>query len=267
MSDLSLFMQQGWRNIWKQKIIWLFSALPLITRPVLNTFQRGEQNIAILLLYLALNIVASVLGVISLIGVPYLAYRFSTGGSATIQETLGAVRRFSGRIIGCSCIVILLFLPVFLLAFGIALRNSPASQAISIASLVIMPLSIFSCLWSFVTFGFFENDWGIRKSIENAWNLFTSHFGTLAILGTCLVLIFRLSSGLIGVLTVLIQSGFDMASLVNLNFVNPSMTLGKNPIFLLLNGINQILYATFSTSVFVLAYLKYHTVNNGSHAI
>src|SRR5690349_16942854 len=104
MTDVFLLIQRGWQNIWKQKTIWLFSALPLITQFVLPTYQRGEKNLSLLLLYLVVSIAYLILWVISLIGVPFLAYNFSIGKPATIQETLDAVNKFSVRIIGCSCI-------------------------------------------------------------------------------------------------------------------------------------------------------------------
>jgi hypothetical protein len=123
-----------------------------------------------------------------------------------------------------------------------------------------LPLSIFSCLWDFSIFGFFENDWGIRQSIANAWSLFTSHFRVLALLGILILILFRICFAVSGMVTVLLQSGFDMASLSNLNYIDPSTTLGENGLFMFINGVNQIIFTTFSTSVFVLAYLKYRGV-------
>lgn len=263
MTDVFLLIQHGWQNIWKQKTIWLFSALPVITQFFLPTYNRGEKNLSLLLLYLVVSITYLILWVISLIGVPYLAYMFSMGSSASIQETLEAVKKFSMRIIGFSCVGFLLLVLCVFFTAGIAMRSSqPAPQAFITAGLVLMPLSVFSGLWDFTVFGLFENDWGIRKSIKNAWNLFISHFAVLAILGIGFVIVWRISTAILGVVTVLLQSGFDAASLQSLNFVNPSMTLGKNTLFILMNGINQTIYNTLSPSVFVLAYLKYSQGKN-----
>ena len=261
MAEVLLFIQHGWQNIWKQKTIWLFSALPVIGQLVLPDYDRREQNLVLLCLYLMVSILTIVVSVVSFIGVPYLAYCFSIGKSATIQETLLAIRKFAGRIIGCSVLAVLLLLPCFFLVLAIAFKDADHPLPVSnIAILVFLPLSIFGCLWNFSIFGFFENDWGIRKSIEHAWSLFTAHFGALALLGVLIVVILRISSAMAGAVAVLIQSGFDVTSLSNLNFVDPSTTLGKNVLFGLIDGVNQTIYNTFSTSVFVLAYLKYSGV-------
>jgi len=261
MADVSLFIQRGWQNIWKQKTIWFFSALPVISELFFRTYNRGEQNLVLLCLYLVITILVIVLEVVSLIGVPYQAFSFSIGRTAAVQETLDAVRKFLWRTIGCSALGILLLLPCFLLVLGIALNNSvPPSQISSTLLLVFIPFSIFSCLWDFSIFGFFENDWGIRKSIEKAWSLFTSHFGALVLLGILIVVLLRISTAMTGVLTILLQSGFDIASLSKLNYIDPAATLSNNMLFELISGVNQIIFNTFSISVYALAYLKYSGV-------
>jgi len=258
MSDVFLFIQQGWRNIWRQKSIWLFSVLPVVSQIILPTYDRGEQNIAMLCLYLVVTVLAIVVWDVSVIGVPYQAFTFTIGRSATIQETLAAVRRFSWRIVGCSALGIFLLLPCLFLGIGIALNNSiQPSQVSNMLILVFLPLSIFSCLWSFAVFGFFENEWGIRTSLANAWGLFTSHFGALALLGILVVGIWQTGSVIAGMLSIVLQSGSNTASLSNLNYLNPSTTLGSDPLFVLINGVNQAIYNSLSASIFVLAYLKY----------
>lgn len=263
MAEVLLFIQHGWQNIWRQKTIWFFSALPIIGQLVLPNYDRGEQNLVLLCFYLMISILMLVISVVSFIGVPYLAYCFSIGKSVTIRETLLAVRKFAGRIIGCSFLGSLLMLPCIFLVLAIAFKDADNPLPVSnTAILVFLPLSVFSCLWDFTIFGFFENDWGIRKSIEHAWSLFTSHFGALALLGLFIVVILRISSAITGAVTVLIQSGFDVTLLNNLNIIDPTTTLGENVLFGLINGIIQTIYSTFSTSVFVLAYLKYSGVKN-----
>ena len=81
-----------------------------------------------------------------------------------------------------------------------------------------------------------------------------------------MVIIFRIGSALSGILTVLFQSGFDIAALSKLNYIDPSTTLGKNMLFVLINGVNQAVYNTFSVSVIVLAYLKYSGVKTSPMA-
>ena len=38
MADVFLFIKPGWNNIWRQKIIWLFGALPILDQ-LFRTFQ------------------------------------------------------------------------------------------------------------------------------------------------------------------------------------------------------------------------------------
>jgi len=123
MADVSLFIQRGWQNIWKQRTIWFFSALPVVAGLFLPTYNRGEENLVLLCLYLVFYISFLVLSVISLIGVPYQAFSFSIGRTAIVQETLDAVRKFLWRTIGCSALGILLLLPCLLLVLGIAFIN------------------------------------------------------------------------------------------------------------------------------------------------
>ena len=66
-------------------------------------------------------------------------------------------------------------------------------------------------------FEFFAKDSGIRQSLKEAWALFTAHFGVLATLGIIMIIIYRIYSTIPGILTVLIQSGFSVASLGKLN--------------------------------------------------
>jgi hypothetical protein len=125
---------------------------------------------------------------------------------------------------------------------------------------VFLPLSIFAALGQFTFIAFFENDWGIRQSLDKAWSLFKSHFSILAILGLILAIIFKAFSTISGLLTVLIQSGFVIASINNFNIFNPFASLNKNLLFVLINGIGQIIFTPLSASIYVSAYLKYSDV-------
>jgi len=258
MADVFLFIKPGWNNIWRQKIIWLFGALPILDQ-LFRTFQiEPGQNLSVLLLSLIEVLISIILSLVSLIGVPYLAYCFSIGRSSTIQETLFAIRKFSGRVIGCSCLGFLILSPCLLLILGISIDNTTQPPHISNQFiLMLFPLSIFSAMVDFSFFGFFANDSGIRKNLKAAWDLFTAHFGVLAMLGIILVIIFRIFSAAAGISTLLIQSGFDITALSKLDYINPSMTLSRNILFVLINGLGQTIFSVFGASVFAMAYLKY----------
>jgi len=138
------------------------------------------------------------------------------------------------------------------------LISSPeSSQITDRAALLLLPISLFTSMSYFTMFEFFANDRGIRESLKNAWDSFTSHFSTLAIIGLMLGLISWICTIFFGMVTVLIQSGFDMTALSNINYITPSASLGTNVLFVLMNGIAQIVITPFSVSTFALAYVKY----------
>ena len=261
MADVFLFMRQGWNNIWKQKIIWLFGALPIFHQLFLAFQIEPGQNLSGSLFSLVEVLISIILSLVSVIGVPYLAYCFSIGKSANVQEAISAVRKFSARVIGCSCLGLIILVPCLFLAFTFSTNTS--TQTISTSNkftLILFPLSIFGALFDFSFFGFFANDSGIRKNLKDAWALFTAHFSVLAILGILLVIIFQIFSVAVGISTLLIQSGFDITSLNKLDYINPSMTLSRNILFVLINGLGQTIFSVFGASVFALAYLTYSGV-------
>src|SRR5258708_23266513 len=110
MTDVLLFLRYGWQNIWKQKTIWLFSALVFLM-PFLPKPPSPPKSISLGLLSILYSIFAFLVRFYSTIGVPYLAYCFSIGRSVTIQETFFAIRRFSWRVAGCSCLSLIIFSP------------------------------------------------------------------------------------------------------------------------------------------------------------
>jgi len=74
------------------------------------------------------------------------------------------------------------------------------------------------------------------------------------------MIIFKIFSVAAGISTLLIQSGFDITSLSKLDYINPSMTLSRNILFILINGLGQTIFSVFGASVFAFAYLKYSGV-------
>lgn len=258
MTDVFLFMRHSWKNIWKQKTIWLFSSLYLVGQFSYFFRYNKESGLFLSFILLAVNLLFLVLFFISDIGVPYLAYCFLIGKSVSIKETLFAVKKIWGRVLGCSCLGFLALSPLIIWIFAVSINRT--SHTIEFSNKTMIPFllaSVFTALPEFTIVVFFENNWGIQKSLEKAWNLFISHFSVLAMLGLILTIIFKLYSAASGILTVLIQSGFDITSISNLNLLNPSASLNRNVLFLLINGIGQIIYIPFSTSIFISAYLKY----------
>src|SRR4030095_13419969 len=107
MADVFLFIRHGWENIWKQKTVWLFSALVILNQ-LFNVFQtKRPTELFPSLIFLVTSCFLLILYYVGYIGVRYLVYCSLIGEPATIQETLFAVRKFFGRVLGCSCIVLL----------------------------------------------------------------------------------------------------------------------------------------------------------------
>jgi hypothetical protein len=261
MADIALFIRDGWKNIWVQKAILLLSALS-ISNQLFNAIQaKHEQIFSWLPLYLMGYIISLTFLYVGYIGVPYLAYYSAIGKSATIRETLIAVRKFSGRIIGGSCLGIILISPCIVLT-SVAYKYNLA-QAFQTSNMVlsyilwIFPISLFSAMWSFSMFGIYANNLRLTESIEKAWDLFSSHFSILAALGIITAIISWAYSVISGILTVLIQLGFSASYFNNFIYLDPYTSLSKNTLFILLIAIGQIILVPFNYSVFVSAYLKY----------
>jgi hypothetical protein len=256
MTDILLFIQNGWKNIWKLSIIWLFSALSIFNPSLILAQTTQSSNSFGSLLSLAGGFIYIILFLISFIGVPYIAYHFSLGRSVTIQETLLAIRKFSGRVIGCSCLTFLLISPIISLVVVISNSTQPFRYFDNISFLFLL-FSLFSAVWYFSLFEFFANNVGIRQSVKTAWVLFTAHFRILAALGIIMAIISKIYLIASAILTILIQSGLDIRSISNLNYVNPSASLSQNLLYTTISGVFGIIMNAFTPSAFVLAYFQY----------
>jgi hypothetical protein len=246
MNDILFFLVQSWKNIWKQRTIWLFSGLTLIIQflPVYQTEQEPEGIET--LISLVRSLLFLVLTMIQFVAVPYLAYRFSTGNQATIRETLSAVWKYSWRV---PCLFVVASF------FSTQPFRNPTTLFIT-----LLLFSLFGAILDFSLFEFFTKDSGIRQTLKEVWQLFTAHFYVLAALGIIMLILSTIVSAALGVTTVLIQSGFDVDSLRELNYLNPSASLEGNVLFLLINGIWQTISYAWHSSIFALAYLKYSGV-------
>ena len=257
MVDISVFIKSGWKIIWKQRIIWLFSAILSFGHLILS-FQNKQTNWLASILFVSVVLFLYIsLSLVSVIGVPYIAYNFSAGKFVTIPEVLFAARKYLWRVIGLSCIGVILSTPLLFGVLFISGNNAMRTFQISDkAALLLIPLSLFNALWYFTLFGFFANNWSVWQSIKNAWALFTARFSILATLGITLAIISTAYDIVIKILTTLTQSGFNVTSLIAINYF-PSMYASKNTLVMLLNGIGGVIFTTFTVSVFALAYLKY----------
>lgn len=260
MAEIIWFLQEGWKLSWKQRLVWLFSAFSFAT-PLFRLFQikyTSASSLNLALLYLAGDIFIIFLTILNFIGVPYLVYCFAISKPATFSDAFSAAGKFFGRVFGCSLLGLLVLSPFLCLVFALSFDSSTKPPHFSNnISLLFLPLALFAALPDFARFEFFENDLGIRQTLSTTWKLFTLHFNVLAALGIILMIVFRIFSAVSVILTVLIHSGFDVTPLSKLNYLNPSLSFRSDLLLVLINGIVQMIYLVFSTSVFALAYLKY----------
>jgi hypothetical protein len=261
MTDTVLFIRTAWKSIWTQNTIWIFSSLVLINQLFPISRPKPGANLFELASFILIDLIYLALTIISFIGVPYLSYCLSINKARTVKQTFFAIWKFSGRVLGCSCLGFALVSPLIYWVLNISTNRTTYGTLISDKTFILLiPVSLFSAFWSFSLFGFFADNSGIWQSIKNAWGLFTAHFGTLAILGIGIPITGRIYGIISGILTVLIQSGFDITSLAQFNYINVLPTLSKNLLFILINGIGQIVLSPLSTSIFAFAYLKYRGV-------
>src|SRR5215207_5173238 len=131
MTDVVLFIRHGWKNIWQQKTIWLFSSLPILNQ-LFNVFQvKRPTDLFSSFVSLIASFIFIILFYVSYIGVPYLAYCFLIGKSVTVPETLSAVKKFSGRVIGCSCLGFLALSPLLFWALAVSINSSTRTLELS----------------------------------------------------------------------------------------------------------------------------------------
>lgn len=258
MADILLFAGNGWTSIWKHKIIFLFSALSLSNLLAFLHQLPIEAGLFDLVFPVALLLVNLSTTVIYVIGVPYLALCHANGRTATIQETLSAVKKLFWQAIGCSCLGLVILLSFIFSAM--VFSTDEQTEMLEVPNRILLlslVFSVFGALWDFALFGFFTNDWSLQESLKNAWSLFKSRFGVLVTLGISVAVIYGICSALSGIITLLIQSGFDPASLRQLNFINPTATLGTNWLFASINGIGNVILSPWRASTFALAFVHY----------
>ena len=265
MTDIFTFFQLGWKNLWKEKILWLFSSLVLID-PLLRFFipTQTSNNFLLSLLILVVSFVFLALMFISFTGTTYVAYFIATGNPVSIQETFQAAKKFFWRAFGSTCLYflffILFFVLCFLLVFIFYFKRFPQSLDVSYLFFFIsMFFSIFAAPWYFLLTEIIVNDFKIGKSMENAWNLFIEKFVVLAVIGIVLSSIWHVVNIIIGTAAILIQYNFDFTALSKLNFITPYLSFVGNKLYVLVISIAGVAGTTYNTSIFMVAYLKYRS--------
>jgi hypothetical protein len=268
MSDISLFFRCGWENLWKEKLLWLFSSLVLID-PLLRFLipTQTSNNFLLSLLNLVASFVFLAVTFISYIGTTHIAYSVAADNPVNIQEAFQASKKFFWRVFGSTCLFslffILFFVLCFLSVFIFYFRRSPQSSDYSyFFFFTSMFFYIFAAPWYFLLAEIVVNDSKIGKSMENAWDLFIEHFAVLVVIGIILSSISYAVNITISMATMLVQYNFDFTALVKFNFIVPSLSFVNNKLYLLEISTVYTAWRTCSTSIFMVAYLKYSSLKN-----
>jgi hypothetical protein len=258
-SDLSVFLRTGWENIWKEKTIFLFAALGSVSFLFrLLSFSPATGWFSFIEILINLIFMCA-----SFIGTTYIACCVSMGERVTIGKTLQAVRKSLLRIIGIFILMILSILPFFIAFYVYSIlshQTDPTPAIVQGVYLAALPLSI-STAWSYFLFAeIIVNGFGILQSLKNATSVFFAHFGSMALLGIIIWGLGQIINILLGVAAMLIKSNFDVTALATLNYINPSGSFPHNYLYQFVDMLWAIIWAAFTTSSFVFAYVKYSDI-------
>lgn len=271
MSDISLFFRRGWENLWKEKILWLFSSLVLIDPLVRFVIPiRNNNNLLLSLLNFVISLIFLALMFIGYTGATYVAYSISIGNSVGIQETFQAAKRFFWRTLGSTCLfslffilfLILCLLPVFIFYLKRPPQISDFSRNFFFIS---MFLSVFTALWYFLLAEVVVKDSGIGKSLENAWDLFIENFAVLAVIGITMSIVGQVMNVTVTTTIILIHYDFDFLALTKFDLIVPQLSFMDSKLFLLGATMLNVVWRTYSTSIFMVAYLKYSSLKVDEH--
>lgn len=264
MSDVSSLLRNGWGNIWKNKILWGFSFLVLI-EPVIRLVIPNQRSgdLPTILFNLSVSITSFYLLFISDAGVSYISYCIAIGEPVNVQTAYQISKKLFWRIVGLTFALLLIVSPCICIVFLLSFKQPP--QIADFAHnffFTLTPLSVFSAVLYFAITETIANDSKIGKSLKAAWNVFTYHFASLAIIGLLLAIVSYTVNVSIGATIMLAQNGFDFSSLSKLDFISPHLSFTDNNFYKLVIAIFSTVWGTYSTSVFTVAYLKYNRVDN-----
>lgn len=258
-SEISSLFQHGWKNLWKNRILWLFSSLILIY-PLLHLIfpTQKSDNLALSLLNLALSLAAIYFTFTSLVGVSFVAYCIAIGNPVDWDTAFLESQYMLGRIVILSfvvlCMLIIPFGCILIFFFWQFLNIKNITHAIFLAA---TPLSIFSAVLYFAITEAIKNNATIRKSLRAAWTVFTQHFISLAIVGILLIIGYQMINIAVSMAVQLVENNFDVSVLGKLDFLTPVLSFPNNNLYNLIITIPQAIWQTYSASVFTFAYLKY----------
>jgi hypothetical protein len=256
-SELAFLLKSGWDNLWKNRIIWLFSSLVLI-EPLLRFFlplQRYEK------LFLSfLNLVISWASLyfmfLSIAGVSFVAYCVATETSVDVKAAFQASHKLFWRSIALWFLVALAIVPLTLIIAS-ALWNLLLIKNLSHNYFyAAIPISVFAAMLCFPITEVIANNSSIGKSLKSSWIIFTHNFFNLSIVGFLLLIGLRVTALFISIVIFLFQNNFDISVINKFDFISPELSFPQNMMKLVV-AIPNVIWQAFSISTFTVAYLKY----------
>jgi hypothetical protein len=244
MSEMAHLLRQGWRNLWREKIVWLFALISAL----------GSIS--------SLGIIAPLFTIVGTTGVIYVASQATRGESVTLGAALRAVGRYFLRVTGFHILMGGVLLVALVAPCYSVIRRFPVESEIAqlpwmfpgrLAPIMFLA-GILSAFYFLPLIEIVANGSGIRKSIASAWKLFTSHLGLWLRIGfLCGLILFTVQ--IIYWMMFIPWSSFDLPVLSNLNLRNPPIQPVSKLFFWLISIVDQFLF-TYIAYVFTQAYYE-----------
>jgi hypothetical protein len=265
MADIGLFLQQGWRNLWKQPGIFLFVALTQVgvlissVGNALHVDRFAKTAPLPYLLFFAIFLFAFVFfWCAGTAGVIFMAFSIANREHVSVAMAWEVAKKYWRKIALIGLIFLACVAPFFciffVLSFTVPLQ--PARMAHNLFFFSI-PLVLFSALGHFVLAGVVVRGMGVWQSLRSAWDAFSRHFVVLASMGLVLWVFWNILLRFNSIVAMLIKSGFDATALLKIDYLYPQGGLMNYTPYELLSPVGTILYSAFSAAVFMVAYVKY----------
>ncbi len=217
------------------------------------------------LAYLTLNIFFAYLSLLSSAGISVVAYHGAIGKAVDIKTAYQYSTSVFWRVVGVIFLLLIIISPCWVTTFIVSYKQP--FQIVDLAHsffLLIIFLSIFAAIPYFAITEIIANDTKIGRSLKVAWTVFTYNFLILAIIGLGLAVASYLTNVVISTVTMLMQNNF--ATLSKLDFISPQLSINDSNFYKLISALNQVLWRTFSTSVFTFAFLKFSGAKLNEHS-
>jgi hypothetical protein len=266
-SEITSLLQHGWNNLWKNRILWIFSSLTLII-PILSLIAAlpKSSNLLSSLLNLVLSLASGYFIFMSTAGASFVAYCILVEIPIEYDTAYTASHQLFWRIVAVSFLLLVFIAPfvyIITLIFQKVLQIRNSSQYLFISSI---PLFIFEAMRYFPITDIIANDSKLGKSLKTAWTLFSQNFSILAIVGLLLITGLRVINLSFGMFIMLFQNNFELSSIGKLNFMNPYLSFPNNNFYVLVSTVTQAIWQTYSISIFSFAYLRYTSANMSKHS-